>query len=251
MTPQLSIITVVYNGKEHIAPTIESVIGQNFDRIDYIIIDGSSNDGTLEIIESYKVKYPIHLLSEPDRGIYDAMNKGLNIAKGEYVLFLNAGDELASSDILSTIFKDSTNADIYYGETNILNTDRRIIGTRTELTSRKLPAQLKKKDFLNGQVVSHQSFMPKRALCELYNLKYKCSADIDWMLKIISNSKRIVNVNQPVSNYLQGGISDRLLLRCWWERFSILLRHFNSWQVFISHIKFVERFLRIGKYHSS
>ncbi|MEQ8879384.1 MAG: glycosyltransferase family 2 protein [Cyclobacteriaceae bacterium] len=243
----LSIITVTYNAEKYVEQTIKSVLNQTFKDLEYLIVDGESTDRTLEIIGRYQDKID-QMISDKDSGVYDAMNKGLQMAHGEYILFLNAGDELSKPTVFEEIFDSKQKADIYYGETNILNKDRKVIGTRTELTSRKLPGQLTKKDFLNGQVVSHQSFIPKRSLATPYNLKYQCSADIDWMLQIISRSKKIVNVNQPISNYLQGGISDTQLGRCWRERFMILMKYFDPLAVILAHFRFFARFFVWGRY---
>ncbi len=249
----LSIITVTYNAEKFVASTIISVANQTFEDFEYILIDGQSTDQTPTILNEYNNEIDV-LVIEPDQGVYDAMNKGLELAKGDYVLFLNAGDEFSGSTVLADVFKSKVDSDldldpdIIYGETNIINQDRQVIGTRSELTSRKLPDQLGKRDFLNGQVVSHQSFIAKRFLCKPYDLKYKCSADIDWMMQIISESKRIINVNQSIANYLQGGISDTKLGVCWKERFIIMLKYFDLSSVIISHLKFVIRFLRIGRY---
>ncbi len=247
MNKTISIITVTYNAEKYVEPTIKSVLSQTFKDLEYLIIDGNSSDRTMEIVEKHKHNID-QVISEKDSGVYDAMNKGLKMAQGKYVLFLNAGDELSKPSILEEIFHSKQDVDIYYGETNILNKDRQVIGTRTELTSRKLPAQLAKKDFLNGQVVSHQSFIPKRSLTTPYNLKYQCSADIDWMLHTITRSETIVNVRQPISNYLQGGISDTQLARCWKERFIILLKYFNPLSVIIAHLNFFLRFFIWGRY---
>ena len=246
----LSIITVTFNAEKFILPTIESVINQTYRDFEYLVIDGKSSDDTTAIIQKHK-DHIDHFISESDQGVYDAMNKGLKLAKGKYVLFLNAGDEFSTPTVLENIFNQQPNADLYYGETQIINQDRKILGTRSELTSRKLPDQLKKESFLQGQVVSHQSFIAKKSLCLLYNLKYKCSADIDWMLQIVSKSTEIKNVNQPISKYLQGGISDRQLGRCWSERLMILLKYFNPIQVLKAHIQFLVRFLYWGRYRSN
>jgi len=246
MKVTISIVTVVYNGAKYIEPTIQSVISQTFKQYEYIIVDGASKDSTLEIVKKYETHF-YKVLSEPDQGVYDAMNKGLKLATGEYVLFLNAGDELASNDTLKHIFEGASD-DLLYGETIIMNEQKQILGTRTELTSRKLPKALKKSDFLNGQVVSHQSFIPKTSLCKPFDLKFECSSDIDWMLNIVSTCNSIRNVNLPVSKYLQGGISDTQLSKCWKERFVILIKHFGIFKTIISHISFVIRFIKIGKY---
>lgn len=246
---KISIITVVYNGERHIEPTILSVINQTYTDWEYILIDGKSNDKTLDISYRYKEHFS-HIISESDKGVYDAMNKGMILAKGEYILFLNAGDELATHATLENIFKDGIEADLFYGETLIMNTNKEVIDTRTELTSRKLPDQLCKQDFLNGQVVSHQSFIPKKALCNSYDLQYKCSSDINWMLEIMTKANSITRAHQPISKYLQGGISDTQLVTCWIERFVILSKHFSLMVVLWQHVKFAVRFLKIGAYKS-
>lgn len=245
--PDISIITVVFNGENTLLPTIKSVECQTHRNYEYLIIDGKSSDGTVALIQK-RESVISNWISEPDRGVYDAMNKGLELAKGKYVLFLNAGDELASPTVLESIFSQKIDADIWYGETIILNPNREPIGTRTSLTSRKLPLQLTKADFLQGQVVSHQSFIAKRSLCAPYDLKYSCSADIEWMLHAIEQSSVIMNLGQPISRYLQGGISDRKLITCWKERFLILTRHFAIYRVVWQHIGFAFRFLRFGAY---
>ena len=248
--PIISIITVVYNGEHVIEPTIKSVINQSMKDFEYLIIDGASSDNTLIKVNAYKNQISA-IYSEKDSGVYDAMNKGLNLAKGKYILFLNAGDELAAPDTLDAIFTNCNGADLIYGETLIMTTDKEVIGNRTELTSRKLPKQLKKEDFLNGQVVSHQSFIPKIELCKPYNLLYKCSSDINWMLEIIDKCKTIKNSGVPISKYLQGGISDTQLVPCWKERFIILFKHFGLPIVLWQHVKFAIRYLKMGAYRRS
>ncbi|MBV6647539.1 MAG: glycosyltransferase [Cyclobacteriaceae bacterium] len=248
--PQISIITVVFNAESLIQRTIESVQNQSFQDFEHRIINGVSTDGTLGIIEKYK--HPkLFLLSEQDTGIYDAMNKGIQLAKGKYLLFLNAGDELASDSVLAEIFAKGKNTDIYYGETNITDENWTVLGTRSELTSRKLPQALHKKSFLKGQVVSHQSFIVKKSISPSYNLKYRCSADIDWMLAIMDKAKTKVKLDFSISNYLQGGFSDSQLSVCWKERFKILTDHFGLITTLFVHIGFALRFIAIGRYKSN
>ncbi|WP_258104025.1 glycosyltransferase family 2 protein [Marinoscillum sp. MHG1-6] len=248
--PSLSIITACYNAEEFIEPTLSSIDQQICSDFEHIIIDGNSTDSTLSIISNHKAPYRT-VTSAPDDGVYDAMNKGFKMAQGEYVLFLNAGDELADSSTLDKIFSTKVDADIIYGETLIMNQNREVLGTRTELTSRRLPKHLCKNDFLNGQVVSHQSFIAKKSLCNEYDLKYSCSSDINWMLEIISRTSSIKNTNLAISKYLQGGISDRQLATCWKERFSILCKHFSIPLVIWQHLKFALRFLKMGAYRKS
>ncbi|MDH5608678.1 MAG: glycosyltransferase [Cyclobacteriaceae bacterium] len=243
----LSVITVVFNGKEFIEPTVKSVIEQELTSLEYIVVDGGSTDGTLDVLKKY-TQHLAHFVTGPDAGVYDAMNKGLALAKGKYVLFLNAGDTLSHPGLLRTLFVPCPDADVLFGETNLLNEKREMIGTRSALTSRKLPENLVLRDFLKGQVVSHQSFIAKRSLAPMYSLAYKCSADIAWMIEIVKKGKNTVNVGQAISNYLQGGISDRQLATCWWERFQILWKNFNPFWVISAHLHFMIRFFNYGRY---
>ena len=175
------------------------------------------------------------------------MNKGLALATGEYILFINAGDKLFSSDTLSQIFEKAP-ADIYFGETVLVNDQDKEVGTRSELTTRPLPDFLTKRAFLNGQPVSHQSFIVRNELTSKFNLKYQCSADIDWMIQAVISSEKIVNVNQVIARYMLGGTSDRRLKKCWLERAFIMFRYFNPFAVVIAHFYFAFRYLIHGAY---
>ena len=155
--PKISIITVVFNGESLIERTIKSVLEQTFASIEYIIVDGLSNDGTLSIAKQYSSSIT-KIISEKDHGIYDAMNKGLKMATGNYILFLNAGDELYAKDTLSKVFENFINADVYYGNTAITNNKGDVVADR-RLTP---PLRLTWKSFKFGMCVSHQSFIAKR-----------------------------------------------------------------------------------------
>ena len=122
MSAKLSIITITYQAEQYLERTIQSILVQgNRTDIEYIIIDGASKDGTLGIIEHYR-EHINSFISEPDRGIYDAMNKGLAKASGEYVVFMNAGDEFASKDTLTTMLHHlSKNPGVLYGDANFVD----------------------------------------------------------------------------------------------------------------------------------
>src|SRR5690606_9150228 len=121
----ISIITIVYNNVQDIAYTIESALEQTYPHVEYIIIDGASTDGTMDVIERYRER--IHcVVSEKDKCIYDAMNKGLAKATGDYVLFLNSGDELFDSKTLQHVVSAGRGADITYGETKLIDERRQI-----------------------------------------------------------------------------------------------------------------------------
>ena len=119
---KISIITVCFNSELNIEETIKSIINQDYGNIEYVIVDGKSNDNTLKIINKYKVKYSIKLLSESDNGIYDAMNKGIDIVTGDYIIFMNSGDKFVDNSVISNFVKllKDDYYQIYYG--NIINT---------------------------------------------------------------------------------------------------------------------------------
>ena len=221
-----------------IRQTIESVLNQSYHDLEYVVIDGASTDGTLEIIKHHKDK--IHqLISEPDNGIYDAMNKGLRTAKGEFVLFMNSGDEFYDNNVLERIFENpkSKTADIIYGETMLINESRNEIGIRSELSTRKLPSQLKSTSFLKGMLVCHQSFIARRSLVKPYNVNYKCSADIDWCIDAMINAKKMINAHLIIAKYLVGGHSIKNQKRCWKERFIIQKKYYGLFLTTFSLIR--------------
>lgn len=221
--PLLSVITVVYNNVNDIERTIKSVINQSYGNIEYIIIDGASSDGTLAVIEKYKSQIS-QLISEKDKGIYDAMNKGLDLAKGEYVLFMNSGDEIYESNTVENIFATEANADIYYGETEMLNSKLQSEGARRH----KIPKKLTLNSFKYGMSVSHQAIYIKRTITQPYNPKYELSADIDWILSAISKANVIVDVDFYVAKYLMGGMSKQKHLQSLKERFTIFNHYYGT-----------------------
>jgi glycosyltransferase involved in cell wall biosynthesis len=222
-----SIITVVYNGKNLIEGTIQSVIHQTYKDIEYLIVDGASKDGTVEIIKKQAEKYPIRWISERDKGLYDAMNKGLTLATGDFVLFLNAGDRLFSSDTIERIAACATpQTDILYGETMLVNEQYKHIGTRSELTVQKLPENLTWKSMNKGMVVCHQAFLPRLKLTPQY-MPNNLAADIDWVIQTLQKAQKIVNTHIIVSEYLMGGISKTQHQQSLKDRYEILKKHFG------------------------
>jgi glycosyltransferase involved in cell wall biosynthesis len=234
--PKISIITVVFNSVTLIEETIKSVLEQSYSNIEYIIIDGASTDGTLSIIESYRPKLAV-LLSEKDKGIYDAMNKGLERATGDYVLFMNAGDLLYELTTLEKVFADNRYADVYYGNTKIIDLQGTILGDRRL----KPPPVLNWKSLKYGMCVSHQSFIAKRELCDPYNLNYKLSADIDWVIRVLKKATTIVNANLTISKYLQGGASVKGGHISIKERYRIMVIHYGFFPTLFYHAYIVFR----------
>jgi glycosyltransferase involved in cell wall biosynthesis len=229
--PKISIVTVVYNGVSLIERTLLSVLSQTYTNIEYIIIDGASTDGTLNLLEKYESKIAL-IHSGKDDGIYDAMNKGLKDSTGDYILFLNAGDELFSSDTIEKVLTGIQNADVYYGNSAIVNNTGRILGDR-RLTP---PETLHWKSLRYGMCVSHQSFIARRLLCDFYDTNYKVSADIDWVIKVLKQSDNIVNTNLYISKFLEGGTSNKRRKKALLERFFIMIKHYGFFQTLLSHL---------------
>lgn len=228
--PKLSIITVVYNNAAHIERTMQSVLNQTYTNIEYIVIDGLSTDGTLDIIKKYQDKIS-RLISEKDKGIYDAMNKGLAIATGDYVLFMNSGDELFATDTVKKVFASAPDADIYYGETEIINSKGESMGRRRH----KAPQTFTWHGFNLGMSISHQAIYIKRDIIEPYDPQYQLSADIDWIIRAAKKAKKIVNTHQYVAKYLFGGMSKTKHKQSLVERYRIMRKHYGFWPTLFNH----------------
>jgi glycosyltransferase involved in cell wall biosynthesis len=228
--PILSVITIVYNNVKDIERTMLSVINQTYPNIEYTVIDGLSTDGTLEIINRYKTKIA-KLISEKDEGIYDAMNKGLAAATGDYVIFMNSGDEFYTNDTVASVFSSAPDADIYYGETEMINDAGQSLGQRRH----KAPEQFSWRSFKYGMSISHQAIYIRRSLTELYDRKYQLSADIDWILRAAKKAKKIVNVHQYVAKYLIGGMSKTKHRQSLAERFDIMKRYYGLAPTLFNH----------------
>jgi len=229
--PKLSVITVVYNNARDIERTILSVLNQTYPDIEYIVIDAASTDGTVDIIKKYE-NCIAKLISEKDAGIYDAMNKGLAIATGDYILFMNSGDELYTNETVANVFATADDADIYYGETEMINSEGESLGQRRH----KAPQQLTWKSFKYGMSVSHQAIYIRRSLTLPYDKKYQLSSDIDWILNAVKKAKKIVNVNQYVAKYLVGGMSKKRHRQSLKERFAIMKHYYGLVPTVLNHL---------------
>lgn len=243
---KLSIITVCYNASDLLRVTLESVRKVKSDLIEYVVIDGASKDSSSKILSEYKEIIDV-FISEPDKGIYDAMNKGIAKASGEYLLFINAGDEILERP-LKRIFEETITADIIYGDALYVDDSRAELGLRSEFTSRSLPKELTLSSYKMGQRVSHQSFIVKKSIAPFYDLKYRISADYDWMLHCIKQSKSSFNLEEPVSIFLHGGVSKQQIKKTLKERFQIMRKHFGLAETLSSHLAI---FLRGLKFYQS
>ena len=231
MQPKLSVITIVYNNVKDIERTMLSVLNQTYPNIEYIVIDGASNDGTLEKVKQYASRLSL-LISEPDKGIYDAMNKGLSVATGDYVLFMNSGDELYAPDTVADVFDTAASADIYYGETEMYDENWKSLGQRRHCS----PETFSWESFKYGMSISHQAIYIKRSLVSPFDLSYKYSSDIDWIIKATKNASSIVNTHMYVAKYLVGGISKKKHFASLKERFRIFTKYYGLIPNLINHV---------------
>lgn len=205
--PLVSIITVIFNGEKYIEKTIQSVISQTYDNVEYIIIDGGSTDETLDIIKKYEDKID-YWVSEKDKGIYDGMNKGINIASGELINFMNAGDELHNSNTLEILMKEIKHLyyspHFIYGKTDIYSEDKKYITKLKPLKFSKFFL-----NFFNNRVVCHQAiFVTRNNLCH-FSLDYKIKGDLEWYYNIllIIDKNKIYKSHLTICNYSLGGMS--------------------------------------------
>ena len=247
MSAKISIITITFQAEAYIQRTLDSVHAQGHrDQFEYIIVDGNSRDQTMSLIQNASIK-PDVLISEVDQGIYDAMNKGLAKAKGEYVMFMNAGDEFASDDTLKTILNHlSKNQDILYSDANFVDLKRNFMGKRSEATPHQLPQNLTWRDFKFGMLICHQSFICKKSIAPFFSLEYQLSSDIDWEIQCLKAANKISYMPEPICNYLMGGASVKNLKKSWLERFQILSKHFGLLQTIMNHITIIFRGIRFA-----
>lgn len=220
----ISIITVVYNSEKFIEATIKSVICQNYSNLEYIIIDGASTDCTMQVVNKYKENIS-KIISEPDRGLYDAMNKGLNLATGDFVLFLNSGDRLSYSTIISDIFSgsDFSNTGVIYGDTDITDEQGQVLHSRRH----RPPESLKAEDFLRGMLVCHQAFIARRNIVSSYDTLYKYAADFDWCINAMKKSQHNHNSHKVIALFMDGGQTKKTIVPGLKERYRIMRKHFG------------------------
>jgi glycosyltransferase involved in cell wall biosynthesis len=243
--PLITIITVVYNSERLIEQTILSVLNQTYPNIEFIIIDGKSKDNTIEIIKKYEPRLAFWI-SEPDKGLYDAMNKGLLKAMGDYVCFLNSGDKFYSNDTLEKAFSNlNVLPDILYGETMIVGVGGEEIGLRRL----KAPENLTWKSFKDGMLVCHQSFYVRRELAESYNINYKIASDFDWILRILKKAQSIYNTKLILTRFLDGGLNKSNIPRALIERFSIMAKHYGLFPTIFRHLIIGAKFWRFFLKH--
>lgn len=242
----VSIITITYNAEAYLERTIRSVAAQQQVRpgidYEYLLIDGASTDGTLAIVRQY-ARHISFWQSEPDRGLYDAMNKGLHQATGDYVWFMNAGDELHDPQVLAqllTRLRTPSPADVYYADALFVNNDGSPVGLRSQVTAHALPTTLRWTDMALGMKVSHQAFVARRELAPDYPIT-NLSADLDWEIRCLKAARRVEYVPFVLCRYLVGGLSRQQHRRSLIDRFRVLRTHFGLLPTLWNHARITAR----------
>ncbi len=251
---KISVITCTYNAGNELQRTVDSVLAQTYPNVEHLIIDGLSKDATLEVANEYKRKseegensHEVIILSESDNGLYDAMNKGLMNATGDYLVYLNAGDTFPSANTLETVAnsvgEDEALPAVLYGDTDIVDDEGRF------LRHRRLspPEHLTWRSFKQGMLVCHQAFYARTDIASRnpYDLNYKFSADVDWCIRIMKDADQqnltLRNVHEVIANYLDGGMTVKNHRASLKERFHIMCKHYGWLSTVMMHAWFVVR----------
>lgn len=251
---RFSIITCTFNAEAVIERTLDSVLQQTHSHLEHIIIDGASTDRTVSMAEHYKAKsdgedhcHDVVIISEPDGGLYDAMNKGLAKATGDYVLFLNAGDTFPSPDTLEMVAESVGDGEelpaVLYGDTDIVDSEGNFLRHRRLAA----PARLTWRSFMNGMLVCHQAFYARTDIAHqtTYDLRLRYSADVDWCIRVMHEAHRrrlpMRNVGAVVVNFLDGGMTTANHRASLKERFRVMCRHYGLVPTCLMHAWFVVR----------
>lgn len=252
---KFTIVTCTYNAAPVLQRTLDSVLCQKYADVEHLILDGLSKDDTVRMALAYKERseklgndHDVVVISEKDGGLYDAMNKGIRHATGDYIVFLNAGDTFPDSDTLDTIASSIGDGEqlpgVLYGDTNIVDMDHHFLRHR-RLTP---PKRLTWRSFKLGMLVCHQAFYARTDLAKetLYNnADYRFSADVDWCIRIMKLcAKRhlaLRNVNAVIVDYLDGGMTNKNHNASLKERFHVMAKHYGFVQTVFLHLYFVLR----------
>ncbi len=238
--PLFSIITVTWNAAQVIEPTLRSVVSQSLGDYEYIVMDGASTDDTLALVRKAGIS-SLRFFSEPDDGLYDAMNKAIDRALGRYLIFLNAGDSFASPGTLAAIAARTVdNPGVIYGQTVNVDAHRNVVGRR-HLTA---PTVLAADSFKNGMLVCHQAFVARRDLVPHYDRQYRLSADYDWCIRVLQQSPANAYVgDEPIIHFLVDGLSTQRHRASLKERFAIMCHYYGTVPTILRHISFIPRYV--------
>ena len=259
---RITYVTITFNAAKVLQRTLDSIMQQDYPNIVHLIIDGASTDNTMKLVDDYIARsnaaengHRIQVTSEPDKGIYDAMNKGLRSLDGDYVCFLNAGDFLPSPDTVSKIAEAATNTHhqtpntqlpaVLYGDTDIVDGEGRFLHHR-RLSP---PENLTWKSFKQGMLVCHQAFYARTdfAIATPYDMQYRYSADVDWCIRVMKAAEKenvpLLNLKMVVANYTEEGQTTLHHRESLWERYRVMEHHYGRVQTCLLHLWFVVRAL--------
>lgn len=254
---KFSIITITYNAGAFLPRTVESVLSQHYRDIEHIIIDGASTDSTVSVAQDYMQRsyaaqngHEVRIVSEPDNGLYDAMNKGLRQASGDYICFLNAGDFFPNANVLDTIVSRSLTGKsrqqlpaVIYGDTDIVDNDGNFLRHRRLAP----PRNLTWRSFRKGMLVCHQAFYARLdiALTVPYDTRYRYSADVDWCIRVMKEAERmgagLAYVDSVVVNYTQEGQTTKHHRDSLKERYRVMQCHYGAFTTALMHAWFAVR----------
>ena len=253
---RITYVTITYNAAKVLQRTLDSVLAQDYPNIEHLIIDGASTDDTLKIVDDYIARsnaaengHQIQVSSEPDKGIYDAMNKGLRSMTGDYVCYLNAGDFLPTTDTASRIAQQveasGNTPAVLYGDTDIVDGEGRFLHHRRLAP----PEKLTWKSFRQGMLVCHQAFYARTdfAIATPYDMQYRYSADVDWCIRVMKAAAKenvpMLNLHMVVANYTQEGQTTLHHRESLLERYRVMEHHYGRVQTFLLHCWFAVRSL--------
>ena len=235
--PRISIITICYNASHTISRTLRSIQAQTYNDLVYLVIDGASRDNTLDLVRTLAPRALVH--SERDQGIYDAMNKGLSHATGDYIWFINAGDALPSpttvEEIVGEACLNGARPDIIYGDTRLIDSEGRDLGLRRL----RPPLSLTWESFRDGMLVCHQAFIVRRPIAPKYNLRYRFSSDVDWCIRCLKVAKECTFIPRPIALYLNEGTTTANHRASLIERFEVMSEHYGLFATLWRHLRFL------------
>ena len=254
---KFSIITITYNAEAFLPRTVESVLSQHYRDIEHIIIDGASTDSTISVAQDYMQRsyaaqngHEVRIVSEPDNGLYDAMNKGLRQASGDYICFLNAGDFFPNANVLDTIVSRSLTGKsrqqlpaVIYGNTDIVDNEGNFLRHRRLAP----PRNLTWRSFRKGMLVCHQAFYARLDIARTvpYDTRYRYSADVDWCIRVMKEAERIgaglAYVDSVVVNYTQEGQTTKHHRDSLKERYRVMQCHYGAFTTALMHAWFAVR----------
>jgi len=214
--PLVTVVTINFNDEAHLKETIESVLAQTWPHLEYLVVDGGSTDSSMEIIKKYEERIN-RWVSEPDKGTFDAMNKAVGMARGEFINFMNAGDRFASPTAIANMFAEgASHCDLLYG-------NHEVVYPSFSKHKKGKPAS----GLWRHMMFSHQSLFCRASLLKAqpFDLNYRIAADFHFIYSQFVQGKKFCYRNVDVARYLAGGKSEVAVLEAYRENRRIVLQH--------------------------